>query len=146
MIELTATSVPPLPQPSPLTRFFWDAIRQHRLEILRCDTCGHYVHYPRPICEQCLGTQLSPSPVSGVGILYSYTAVMQAFHPYFVDKLPYVLAVIELPEQAGLRITTAMVDYEEAELRVGLPVEVVFTDVAPDLTLPYFRPVRGARS
>jgi uncharacterized OB-fold protein len=70
---------------------------------------------------------------------------MQAFHPYFVDKLPYVLAVIELPEQARLRITTTMVDYEEAELRVGLPVEVVFTDIAPDLTLPYFRPVRGVR-
>jgi uncharacterized OB-fold protein len=146
VIELTAVSVPPLPQPSALTRFFWDAIRQHRIEILRCDTCGHYVHYPRPICEKCLGMQLSPSPVSGRGTLYSYTEVMQAFHPYFVDKLPYVLAVIELPEQAGLRITTAMVDYEPAELRVGLPVEVVFTDIAPDVTLPYFRPVRGAKS
>jgi uncharacterized OB-fold protein len=144
MIELTATSVPPLPLESSLTKFYWEAIRHHRLEILRCDSCGHYVHYPRPICNKCLGTQLSPSPVSGNGTLYSYTAVMQAFHPYFVDKLPYVLAVVDLPEQAGLRITTTMVDYIEEELRVGLPVEVVFTDIAPGVTLPYFRPIRGA--
>jgi uncharacterized OB-fold protein len=137
---LTAASVPPVPAPGPLAEFYWNAVAEHRLDILRCDQCGHYVHYPRPICERCLGQSLSPSPVSGRGTLYAYTAVMQAFHPYFVDKLPYFLAVVELAEEPGLKVTTNLVDVEESRLRCGLAVEVAFTEVVPGFVLPMFRP------
>jgi uncharacterized protein len=131
---------PPLPAPDHLTQFFWDGVKQHRLLILRCQQCGHYIHYPRPICERCLSTDLAPEQVSGKGSLYSYTVVVQPFHPYFVDKVPYVLAVVELVEQAKLKITTNIIDCAEKELHVGMPVEVVFRTVASDLTLPLFRP------
>ncbi|MGD9798240.1 MAG: zinc ribbon domain-containing protein, partial [Acidimicrobiia bacterium] len=47
--SLSAASLPPLPQPGPLTAFFWEAIDEGRLDILRCNACGHHVHYPRPI-------------------------------------------------------------------------------------------------
>ena len=117
---LTAASVPPVPDPDPLAAFFWDAVTARRLEILRCVDCGHYVHYPRPICDRCLGESLRPSPVSGRGTLYAYTEVMQAFHPYFVDKLPYYLAVVELEEEPGLKMTTNLVDvHDRAALRHG---------------------------
>ncbi|HSS10364.1 MAG TPA: OB-fold domain-containing protein [Acidimicrobiales bacterium] len=102
--------------------------------------CGHYVHYPRPICEECLSTDLAPEQVSGKGSLYSYTVVVQPFHPYFVDKVPYVLAVVELVEQAKLKITTNIVECAEEELHVAMPVEAVFRTLASDLTLPLFRP------
>jgi len=137
---LTAASVPPVPQPGPLAEFFWRAVAERRLEILRCDACGYYVHYPRPICNNCLGEQLSPSVVSGRGSVYAWTAVMQAFHPYFVDKLPYLLAVVELDEQPGLKVTTNLVDLSPEAVRCGLPVEVVFRDIAPGFVLPCFRP------
>jgi uncharacterized OB-fold protein len=86
--------------------------------------------------------ELSPEQVSGAATLYSYTVVMQAFHPWFVDRIPYVLAVVELAEEPGLRITTNIVDCPEEDLAVGLPVEAVFTEVAEGLTLPLFRPSR----
>ena len=131
---------PPVPEPGALTEFYWEAVREHRLEILRCQSCGFYVHYPRPICNRCLSEELAPEPVSGRGTLYAYTVAVQPFHPYFVDKVPYVLAVVELEEQPGLRLTTDIVDCDEARLKVGLPVEVTFREVAPHVTLPLFRP------
>jgi uncharacterized OB-fold protein len=137
---LDAGMVPPLPAAGPLTAFFWDAVNDHRLAILRCTQCGHYVHYPRPICNLCLGEELEPTDVSGRGTLYAWTVVMQAFHAYFVDKIPYVLAIVELEEQAGLRLTTSLVDCAQDELRTGMPVVVRFAEVAPGVTLPYFRP------
>jgi uncharacterized protein len=137
---LTAASVPPVPDPGPLAAFFWDAVTEHRLEILRCVDCGHYVHYPRPICDRCLGHSLRPARVSGRGTLYAYTEVMQAFHPYFVDKLPYYLAVVELEEEPGLKMTTNLVDVDEDRLRGGIAVEVAFTEVVPGFVLPMFRP------
>ena len=107
---------------------------------IRCQSCGFYVHYPRPICNRCLSEELAPEEVSGRGTLYAYTVAVQPFHPYFVDKVPYVLAVVELEEQAGLRVTTDIVDCDEDRLKVGLAVEVTFREVAPGVTLPLFRP------
>jgi uncharacterized OB-fold protein len=131
-------TLPPLPLPNPMTQFFWDGCKAHKLMILRCRNCGHFIHYPRPVCNVCLSTDQSPEEVSGKATLYAYTLTLQAFHPYYADKLPYTLAVVELEEQPGLRITTNIVDVPEAELTTGLPVEVVWREVAPDLTLPMF--------
>lgn len=131
---------PPLPDPDDLTRFFWEGVKQHRLLILRCQECGNYIHYPRPICNKCLSMNLAPDQASGRGTLYSYTVTMQAFHPYFVDKVPYILAVVELSEQEGLKLTTNIIDCPENRLHIGMPVEVVFREVAPGFTLPLFRP------
>jgi uncharacterized OB-fold protein len=142
--SLSASALPPVPAPGPLTKFFWDAIAEGRLDILRCDDCGHYVHYPRPICDRCQSTNLSPATVSGRGTIYSYTVVMQAFHPYFVDRLPYVLAVIELEEEPGLKVTTSIIGCDESALKVGLPVEMELVDVGSGLTLPFFRLARVA--
>lgn len=136
----TAAAYPPLPEPDGLTRFFWDAANQHKLMLLRCQDCRYYVHYPRPICPKCLSANLAPEQLSGRGTLFTYTVTMQAFHPYFVDKLPYVLAIVALEEQDDLRLTTNLVDCPESELAIGKPVTVTFREVAPGVTFPLFRP------
>ena len=48
-------------------------------------------------------------------------------------------SVVELEE--GVRIVSHVLDLPVDELRVGLPVEVVFDDVTPEVTLPKFRPL-----
>src|SRR5262245_57818986 len=130
-VDVTGGEVPPVPVPSDLTRFFWEGVAEGRLRFLRCPACGHYIPYPRTVCNRCLSEDLAPEDVSGKGRLYSYTVVTQAFHPWFVDRLPYTLAVIELDEEPGLRMTSNMVDCPEEKLHIDLPVEVVFTEVAP---------------
>jgi uncharacterized OB-fold protein len=56
--------------------------------------------------------------------------------------VPYVTAIVELDE--GGRMMTNLVDIEPdpAQITVGMPVEVTFDDVTPEVTLPKFRPAR----
>ena len=129
-----------MPEPSPLTEFFWEGARRRRLMILRCRSCGRYIHYPRPICPRCLSDDLAPEQVSGRGVLYSFTVTMQAWHPFWADKVPYVLAAVELPEQAGLRMLSNVIDCGHDRLRIGMPLAVAFREIAPGLTLPLFKP------
>ena len=67
--------------------------------------------------------------------------VHQDWFPAFRADIPYAVAQIELAE--GVRLTANIVDCPADELRVGLPVEVVFDRVTETLTLPRFRPRRG---
>lgn len=131
---------PITPVPDKLTAFFWEGARQGRLLILRCDSCGYYVHWPRPVCKRCRSFRLTPAEVSGRGTVYSYAVGMKAFHPWFEQRLPYILAVVELPEQPHLKLVTNLVECVEDDVSVGLPVNVVFERVTDQLVLPMFRP------
>jgi uncharacterized protein len=138
--ELTSADCPPIPQPDALTQFFWDAVAEHRLEILRCNTCGKFIHLPRPVCRFCLSTDLAPLAVSGRASLDTWTLPAQPFDLYYQSHLPYILAVVELEEQANLKMVTNIVNCPEARLRVGLPLKVTFSEPAPGVTLPLFTP------
>jgi uncharacterized OB-fold protein len=64
--------------------------------------------------------------MSGYGTVYSFTIVRRAFHPGFATELPYVVAMVELPEQVGLRVISRVVNTAPEAVRIGLPVEAVF--------------------
>ncbi len=139
-----ATFPPLLPEPNAVTQFFWDAVAAHRLEILRCNACGWYVHWPRESCPSCLSTDLSPQQMSGRATLDTFTNVFQPYHPFFFDKVPYALAVVELTEQTALKMVTNIVGVPYEQLRIGMALQVVFREVAPGLTLPLFQPAAGS--
>ena len=46
----------------------------------------------------------------------------------------------------GVRMPSNLIDCEAGEFAGGLALEVVFDDVTPEVTLPKFRPTRGAPS
>jgi len=140
-----ATAEMPRPAPDELTSFFWDGCREHRLLIQRCNDCGTYIHWPRPVCRTCRSSDLAPTEVSGRGTLYSWTVAAQAFHPAFLSRLPYIVATVALDEQADLRMVTNMVDCTEDDLSMDAPVQVTFREVAPDLVLPLFTLAGAAR-
>jgi uncharacterized OB-fold protein len=75
--------------------------------------------------------------VSGRAIVWSYTINHQRWSPDL--EVPYALAIVEFPEQLGLRMTTRLVDIELDEVVIGLPVRVAFEPVA-DIFLPLFAP------
>lgn len=136
-----AQNIPkPAPAPNDLTRFYWDAARERRLLIQRCDACRYYIHWPQPLCPRCGSERLSPSAVSGRGTVYSFTIVYHVFHPGFAS--PYNLAIVELEEQPGLRLLTNIMECANDELRIGLPVEATFEE-RDGYVLPQFRPRRG---
>jgi uncharacterized protein len=128
------------PTRHPATDFFWDATREHRLELLRCDECEHFIHPPRPVCRFCLSMNLSPQQISGRGVIYSFTIVEKPAHPWLESNGRYLVAAIELEEQSELRFLSNIVDIAPDDVVIGMEVEVDFVDVSPDLTLPVFRP------
>jgi uncharacterized OB-fold protein len=131
---------PPVPEPDELTQFFWDGVAEHKLLILRCNACGKYIHEPLPVCRFCLSTDLAPAEVSGRAVLDTFTIVMQPSHPFFLARVPYNLSVVELEEQEGLKMVSNVVDCDNDDLEVGMPLQVVFREVAPGVTLPQFAP------
>jgi uncharacterized protein len=138
------TQSPPVPGRSALTAFYWEAVEAHRLDLLRCQDCGHFIHYPKPVCRYCLSTNLAPQTVSGEGSLYSYSEIMQAPHPYFVDKLPYLIGIIDIQEEPGIRVPTGLLDCTRDQLRCGMPMQITFRDLTSTLTLPFFHPARAS--
>ncbi len=77
-------------------------------------------------------------PARGTGTLYTYTVARRPTHPGFADRVPYVIAVVELDE--GPRMTTNLIDCSPEELSIGMRVEVAFGDLQDGLRLPLFRP------
>lgn len=80
--------------------------------------------------------------MSGRGTVYSFYVAHRPAHPAFRDRVPYVVALVDLEE--GPRMMTNIVDCPPEDVHIGMPVEVVFRDVTEDITLPCFRP--GAAS
>ena len=133
-----ARSLPaPAPAVNPETSEFWAATADGRLLLKRCLDCGSVIWYPRAICPECSSLATEWVAASGLGRVYSYTVNHRGEGAY-ADAVPYVLAYVELDE--GPRIMTNIVGADDADLAVGLPVEVVFHDTGEGSALPRFRP------
>lgn len=124
-----------------VTAFFWEGVRAGELRIQRCQTCGTYIHLPRPVCRNCQSFDLAGEKVSGRGTVYSFTQTFKAFHPFFVDRVPYLLATIELAEQPHLLMLSNLVGIDEPNVRFGMEVEVAFEELAEGYVIPVFKPI-----
>jgi uncharacterized protein len=140
MSEPVSPAAPPALPDDPLTSFFWEGARRHELWIQRCQSCGTYIHLPRPVCRNCRSFDLAGEQVSGRGTLYSFTQTFKAFHPFFVDRVPYILATIALVEQPQLHMVANLVGIEEADIRMGMEVKVGFEELAEGYVIPVFTP------
>ncbi|WP_313104063.1 OB-fold domain-containing protein, partial [Brevundimonas sp.] len=76
-----------------------------------------------------------PVPVSGRGRVLTFTINRQAWTPELAD--PYVVAIVELEEQEGLRFLTNIVNCPAEAVAIGMPVSVVFERVE-DVWIPLF--------
>jgi uncharacterized OB-fold protein len=137
----------PLPAANAETAGWWEACAQHRLVVERCTGCGATRHPPGPVCPRCRATSSEWAELPGTGTVFSYTVVRQAFLPSLADTVPYVVAVVDPDGGGGARFVSNVVDCDPEEVTIGMPVEVVWEDMGPELALPRFRPrpAPGAR-
>ena len=131
-----------LPKVTPKNEHFWRGGARGELCFLRCGECRTYVHPPSPVCPECLSKQLAPAAVSGRARLLTWTVNHHPWIPGF--EPPYVIAIVEVEEQRGLRVTTNLVNCTPEELRMDLPVRVLFEERDDGIFLPLFEPARGA--
>ena len=131
----------PLPAITPETRHFWEGTRSGELRLQKCRACNHIYFPPRPFCPHCASHDVSVVRASGRATLYSYVI---HHRPVAGFVPPYSIAVVQLDE--GPRMMTNIVQVEQTPeaLQLDMRLEVVFERVTEEISLPLFRPLRGA--
>ncbi|WP_396932260.1 Zn-ribbon domain-containing OB-fold protein [Mycolicibacterium sp.] len=134
------------PSPTPESQAFWTGGREGNLLISRCRACRHFFHPPGPACWRCRSTDVGPEKVSGRGTVAAFSVDRQPWIPGF--EPPYIVAMVEIAEEPGVRLITNVVDVEPADMRIGLEVDVFFEDWTglsgeedTRVWIPLFRPV-----
>jgi uncharacterized OB-fold protein len=129
----------PMPEPTPVTQPFWDALGRHTVVIQYSPSSDRYVFYPRVLAPGTLADDLEWREISGMGTLYTFTISDRPTAPPWADSLPQLLAVVEWDE--GPRLSTEMVNVDPGDLFVGMRVKPVFCDYPDDgITLLRYEP------
>lgn len=128
----------PLPRPTEDSAPFWEAAHKGELRMQKCGDCGHVRFPPAVLCARCLGETSEWVRLSGRGTVFSWIVVHQSQHPAFNTDTPYNVAIVELDE--GPRLHARIVGCGNDEIRIGMPVEVVFDRVNDGISLVNFTP------
>lgn len=90
----------------------------------RCQTCGAtYLGENRVGCSKCTSTEpLKEVRLSDRGSLYVYSIVHQSVPGVSV---PYVSAIVDLPEGVSVRCNLVDVEPDPAKIQFGMPVEMI---------------------
>ena len=129
----------PVPVVNPWARPFWEAAREERLMIQKCDDCERHIFYPRIACPHCFSDKVKWVEASGKGTVYSFTVVMNNAPSAFITDIPYVIAVVKLDE--GVQMLSNIVGCNPDAVTCDMPVEVTFEKLNDEFTLPKFRPI-----
>ncbi|MEB3031225.1 OB-fold domain-containing protein [Mycolicibacter sp. MYC340] len=127
-----------LPELDEVSAPYWTGGAVGELRIAHCGSCRSYLHPPRGACPDC-DAALEFRTVSGNGTLFTFTVNYQQFHPDV--PTPFVIALVELDEQPGLRVATNIVDCDPAAVVSGMPVRVRFEEHG-EVFVPVFAPAR----
>jgi uncharacterized protein len=129
----------PVPEPTPVSRPFWEGLAQRRILVQYSPSLRRYVFYPRTLAPGNLADDLEWREIDGAGTLYTFTVARRPTGPPWTDALPQLLAVVQW--DAGPRISTELVEVEPSDIRIGMRVLPVFYDLPEaEITLLRYRP------
>src|SRR5574341_1010290 len=140
-MEQSMTGARPLPERSGIAEPFWAAARDRRLVIQRCLQCQAFRFPPDIACFYCGAIAYEWTPVSGRATLYTWTLAHPPLLPFFRERAPWPVAVVQLEE--GPRLVTNIAGLAVDEYEIGMPLLADFEDVGEDVTLVVFRPAGG---
>ncbi|WP_412457797.1 Zn-ribbon domain-containing OB-fold protein [Mycolicibacterium elephantis] len=125
-----------LPELDDSSRPYWTGGAAGELRIAHCGSCRRFFHPPFDGCPDC-GGAVEFVAVSGEGTVFTYTVTYQQFHPDV--PTPFVIALVELNEQQGLRLVANIVDCDPSAMMCGMPVRVRFEQYG-SVFVPVFAP------
>lgn len=130
----------PLPVVDARSAGYWRHAARHELALARCAQCARRSHPPDLVCPHCgsIHPDWSFEPVSGHGVIRSWTVVRRSFLPGF--DVPFVLVDVELTDvDPDLRLIGRLLGAPATTaLPIGSRVRVAFEDVAPGVAVPAF--------
>lgn len=111
-----------LPEPTELTKPFWDGLSEGKLRLQHCDECDKYQYPAETFCFHCGSLNVEWKDASGKGEVHTFITVHQRYHPAFADLIPYNVSVIELAE--GPRLVSNVESIAPEDVRIGMPVRI----------------------
>ena len=118
---------------------FWQACNEERLSMQRCSACNRLRWHPSPRCGVCGSADYTWDTLTGRGKLNTWTVVTHPVHPAAVEKIPYVVIVVELDDQPGLLMVSNLVDCDPNNIRFEQPVHVQYIAHPNGQKIPVFR-------
>jgi uncharacterized protein len=123
----------PIPRPDAVTRPFWEGCARGELRYQTCQRCGQVQMLPRSHCVACHDSALQWRCSAGIGRLLSYTMVYRAPNAALAQRVPYVIALVDMTE--GFRLMVNLVCSDDACLALDAPVRITFRR-HEDIVLP----------
>jgi uncharacterized OB-fold protein len=111
---------------------YFDAAKEGKLVIKKCNGCGKHHHYPRVLCPFCFSDKTEWVQAKGTGKIYTYSVTRRG------GPTPYCLAYVELDE--GVRMMTNIVDCDLDAINIGQKVKVSFKQTEGGFAMPVFVP------
>ena len=124
---------------------FWEYCAQRELRFQCCASCGRWRHPPAPVCPQCGSgeTEWKLAPQSAE--LFSYTVVHHAATAALRAHVPYKIAIVAFHGLEDIRVVSNIIDVRGEELRIGMPLRIVWQEQAPGRVLPLFERAGATR-
>ncbi|MEM2434527.1 MAG: Zn-ribbon domain-containing OB-fold protein [Candidatus Bathyarchaeia archaeon] len=120
---------------------FYKFVSERKIMGVKCEKCEKIFVPPRPLCPNCLSTNLKWIQLKGRGKLLTYTVIHVA-PERFQHLAPYALGIVELEE--GVRLPGIIQGVKPEDIKIGMSLEVDFnTDVPstwPQWPKYFFRP------
>jgi len=128
-----------VPRPTLEDGEFWAGAHRGELRIQHCTTCDRYQHYARMLCSHCGKDTLEWVTASGNGTVYSFTVIRQNGVPPFRDRVPFVVAAVDLDEP-GARVLAAMPAVAPEDAKIGMRVRAAFRPANDEVGFVDFDP------
>jgi uncharacterized OB-fold protein len=141
MAESSKEVKKPLPEITPVNQPFWDGAKANRLMMQKCRSCSAWVFCPRPVCGECASEDLEWVEAGKKGKIFAFTIIREVVGTAlagFGPDIPYVTAWVDLDD--GPRFCSNVIGCPIEQVKIDMPVEVVFEDTGRGVTLPKFRP------
>ena len=130
---------------------FFKHCAAHDFHLQACAKCGLLRYPPTTACPWCMTLESTWKKVEAKGTVHSYSEVHHAIQPAFKPFTPYLILLVDLDTQKGkpseheaLRVVGNLTDASGKlappdvvkKVGIGSRVRMVFSDVAPGLSLP----------
>jgi uncharacterized OB-fold protein len=116
---------------------FWEATKEKKFLVQRCTACDQAIFYPREVCPTCLSSDsLTWVESPGKGTIYAASVQEKPANPTMADRVPYVVALVELEE--GIRLMSNVINCPPYDASVGKAVQLTWEELSDGRNLPQF--------
>lgn len=115
---------------------FYRFMAQEKLMVGKCKKCGKIHLPPRPLCDNCYGTEFTWNEISGKGKLLTYTIIHVA-PPQFQAFAPYAVGIVKLNN--GLRLPGMISGIQHDHLKIGTEMTIDFKACSIGQTWPQWQ-------